>query len=185
MTDVLEEIARVGIAGWIGESDDVWGMPPVLGTIGDDLYLVEIEESNRERMILELIDHCDVDDRGLRVEIVFFGDAGGFFASSMNFLEHWPRSPADVPAEVFIDNHYTATFTKADDEITISVRHALRPGGGPPKRRFRFRSTKYEEAMSDLARESRRLRDDLIAVAQQRAPEKLETLQQVFKQWPA
>jgi hypothetical protein len=39
--------------------------------------------------------------------------------------------------------------------------------------------------MSDLARESRRLRDDLIAVAQERAPQKVESLQAAFKRWPA
>lgn len=184
MADVLEEIVRVGLAGWIGESDDVWDTPSVLGTIGDELYLVEIEEGNRERVLLELIDHCELDDRGLRIEILFFGNAGGFFASSINFLEQWPRSPENFPAEIFIDDRYKATFTRADDEIVMSVRHALRPSDGPPRRRFRFRSSKYEEAMSDLAREARRLRDDLIAIAQQRAPEKVESLQQVFKHWP-
>jgi hypothetical protein len=182
---VLEEVVRVGVAGWIGEGDDLWDTPSILGMIGDELCLVEIDGGNRERVLLELIDHCDVDDRGLRIEIVFFGNAGGIFASSINFLEHWPRSPTEIPAEVFIDNHYNATHTKADDEIVVSVRHALRPSAGPPRRQFRFRPNKYEQAMSDLARESRRLRDDLLAVAQQRAPEKVESLRQALKQWPA
>lgn len=185
MADVLEEVARVGLASWVGESDDHWDTRPVLGMIGDELYLVEIDGSNRERVLLELIDHYEVADRSLRIEIVFFGNAGGFFASSMNFLELWPKSAADVPADVFVDNHYKAAFTKAGDEVVMSVRHALRPSDGPPKRRFRFRPNKYQEAMSDLARESRRLRDDLIAVAQQRAPEKVESLQEAFKHWPA
>jgi hypothetical protein len=179
MADVLEEIARVGLAGWVGESSDLWDPPPILGMIGE-LYLVEIDASHRERMLLELIDRYVGDDRGLRIELVFFGDAGGFFASSVNFLEHWPKSPADVPADVFVDNHY-----KAGDEVVMTVRHALRPGGGAPQRRFRFRPDKYQEAMSDLARESRRLRDDLIAVAQARAPQKVASLQEAFMQWPA
>jgi hypothetical protein len=38
--------------------------------------------------------------------------------------------------------------------------------------------------MSDLTRESRRLRDDLIAVAQQRAPRKVESLEEAFKPDP-
>jgi hypothetical protein len=67
----------------------------------------------------------------------------------------------------------------------VSVRHALRPSAGPPRRQFRFRPNEYQEAMSDLARESRRLRDDLIAVAQQRAPEKVESLQDAFKHLPS
>lgn len=181
MADVLEEVARVGLAGWVGERDDHWDTPRVLGVIGDELYLVEIDESNRERVLLELIDHYEVDDRSLRIEIVLFGNAGGFFASSMNFLELWPKSAADVPADVFVDHHYKAAFTKAGDEIVMTVRHALRPSDGPPKRRFRFRPNKYQEAMADLAGQSRRLRDELIAVAQQRAPEKVESLQEAFK----
>jgi len=185
MVDVLEEVARVGLAGWIGESDDPWDTRPALGMIGDELYLVEIDGSNRARVLLELIDRYEVGDRNLRIEIVFFGSGGGFFASSINFLELWPRSPAAVPAEVFVDNRYKAAFTKAGDDIVMSVRHALRPSDGPPRRRFRFRPDKYQAAMSDLVRESRRLRDDLIAVAQQRAPEKVESLLEAFKHWPA
>jgi hypothetical protein len=186
MADELEEVARVGLAGWVRESDDYWETPPVfLGMNGDDLYLVEIDGSNREGVLLELIERYDVVDRSLRIEIVLFGGAGGFFASSMEFLEHWPKSPADVPADVFIDNHHKAAFTKAGDDIVMSVRHALRPSGGPPRRQLRFAPNKYQEAMADLARESRLLRDDLIAVAQQRAPEKVESLQETFKRWPA
>jgi hypothetical protein len=185
MVDVLEGVARVGLAGWVGESEDYWDTRLVLGIIGDDLYLVEIDGSNRERFLVDLIDDYHVDDRSLRIEIVFFGDAGGFFASPMNFLEHWPKSPADVPAEVFVDERYKAAFTKAGDDIIMSVRHALRRSDGPPKRRFRFHPNKYEEAMSDLARESRRLRDDLLAVAQQRAPQKVESLREAFRLWPA
>ena len=139
MADVLEEVARVGLAGWVGESDDYWETPPVfLGMDGDDLYLVEIDGSNRERVLLELIDRYEVDDRSLRIDIVFFGDAGGVFASSMNFLEHWPKSPADVPADVFVDDHYKAAFTKSGDEIVVSVRHALRPSEDRPGADFDF-----------------------------------------------
>jgi hypothetical protein len=185
MVDLLDSVERVGLACWVGKSGSLWDMPPVLGTIGDELYLVEIDTSNRETVLLDLIDNYEVDDRSLRIEIAFFGDAGGFFASSMNFFDYWPKSPADVPADVFVDNHYKATFTKAGDEIVVIVRHALRPSNGPPKRRLRFRPSKYEEAMSDLARESRRLRDDLIAVAQERAPQKVVSLQAAFKRWPA
>jgi hypothetical protein len=129
---------------------------------------------------VELIDRHEVADRSLRIDIVFFGNAGGFFAGSLSFLELWPKSPADVPADVLIDTHYRATFTKADDAIVVSVRHAMRRGDGPPRRQLRFRPGKYQEAMSELARESRRLRDDLIAIAQQRAPEKLESLRAAF-----
>lgn len=185
MADMLERVARVGLACWVGKSGSLWDMPPVLGTIGDELYLVEIDTSNRETVLLDLIDNYKVDDRTLRIEIAFFGAAGGFFASSIDFFEHWPKSPADVPADVFVDSHYKAAFTKSDDEVVVTVRHALRPSNGPPKRRLQFRPSKYEEAMSDLARESRRLRDDLIAVAQERAPQKVESLQEAFKRWPA
>jgi hypothetical protein len=185
MADVLEAVARVGLAGWVGESKDYWDTPPVLGSIGDELYLVEIDGSNRERILVELVDRYEVDDRSLRIEIVFFGDAGGFFASSMDFLALWPKSAADVPADVFVDNNYKAAFTKAGDEITMSVRHALRPSGGPPKRHLRFRPNEYAAAMCDLARESRRLRDDVIAVAVQRAPQKVESLRDACKAWPA
>ena len=109
-------------------------MPKILGMIGDDLYLVEIDGNSREHVLLELVDRYEVDERSLRIEIVFFGDAGGVFASSMHFLEHWPKSPADVPADVFVDNHCKAAFTKAGDEVFMSVRHALRPSDGPPRR---------------------------------------------------
>jgi hypothetical protein len=202
MADGLERIARVGLAGWVGERADQWDAPPVLGIIGDDLYLVEIDAGNRERVLLQLIDRYEApprsagaaplalslfegDDRSLRIEVVFFGDAGGFFASSMNFLELWPKSPAGIPAEVFVDNHHRAAFTKSGDDIVVSVRHALRPSAGPPKRLLRFLPEKYEAAMSELARESRRLRDDLIAIAQERAPQKVESLQEGFRNWPA
>jgi hypothetical protein len=181
-----EGIARIGIAAWVGESDDCWDPPPVLGVVGD-LYLVEIDAGTRERILVELVDSYQVDERGLGLEIAFFGDAGGFFASSLSFLEHWPKSLADMPADVFIDHHHRAalTRTEAGDEVAISVRHALRPSNGPPKRRFCFRSNEYEAAMSVLARESRRLRDDLMAVAQQRAPEKIDSLREAFEGWPA
>jgi hypothetical protein len=187
MADGLEEVARVGLACWVGESDDLWDTPPVLGmigTLGAEFYLVEIDAGNRERLLVELIDDYGVHDRSPRIEIVFFGNAGGFFASSMGFLELWPKSPADVPADVFVDDHYRAAFTRAEDgEIVVSVRHALRPMDGPPRRRFCFRPSKYQDAMSDLTRESRRLRDDLIAVAQQRAPDKVESLRDAFTHW--
>ncbi|MFI5307346.1 MAG: hypothetical protein ACHQ53_08340, partial [Polyangiales bacterium] len=176
MADVPEAVARVGLACWVGESERRWDTPAVLGMIGDELYLVEIDGHNRELVLLDIIDKYDGGDRGLRIEIAFFGDAGGFFASSMDFLEHWPKSPADVPADVFIDNHHKAAFTRSGDDIVMSVRHALRSAEGPPRRRFRFRPHEYEKAMSDLARESRRLRDDLLAAAQESAPQKIESL---------
>ena len=185
MADVLERVARVGLAGWVREGGDLWDVPAVLGTIGDQLYLVEIDASNRERVLADLIDQYQVDDRSLRIEIVFFGDAGGFFASSMGFFELWPKSAADVPADVFIDDRYKAAFTKSDDEIVISVRHALRPSDAPPRRQLRFDPSNYEQAMSDLARDSRRLRADLMAIAQERAPQKIESLREAFKRWPA
>jgi len=185
MADVLEEIARVGLAGWVRESDDPLGTRPVLGMIGDELYLVEIDGSNRERLVVDVVDDYEVHDRSLRIETVFFGNAGGFFASSMNFFELWPKSPAEVPADVFIENYHKVAFTKADDEIVMSVRHALRPSNGPPRRRFRFSPNNYLAAMSHIQRESRRLRDDLIAIAQQRAPEKVESLWEALERWPA
>lgn len=186
MPDELEEVVRVGLAGWVGQSDEDGDEPPYLGMIGDDadLYLLEIDAGNRARLLPELIDHCEVDDRGLRVELVFFGSAGSCFASAIHYLQHWPKSAADVPAEVFIDTHYKASFTSTGDEIAVSVWNALRPGG-PPKRRFRIRADSYEQAIGELAREARRLRDELIAIAQQRAPEKVAALQSVFRHWPA
>jgi len=184
MVDPIECVARVGLAVWVGESQHRWETETVLGAIGDDLYLVEIDASNRERVLLDLIDKHEAGDRSLRVEIVFFGDAGGVFASSLEFLGLWPKSPGDVPADVFVDDRYKAAFTKAGDEITVSVRHALRPSGGPPRRRFRFRPNTYEQAIFDLAQESRRLRDELIAVAQKRTPEKVESLRGAFERWP-
>jgi hypothetical protein len=188
MADVLEEVARVGLACWVGESDELWDAPPILGmigTLGAEFYLVEIDASNRARLLLELIDDYAVHDRGPQIEIVFFGNAGGFFASSMGFLELWPKSLADIPANVLVDNHYRAAFTRAEDgEIVVSVRHALRPIDGPPRRRFRFRPSKYQDAMSELRLESRRLCDDLIAVAQQRVPDKVESLREAFEDWP-
>jgi hypothetical protein len=185
MDDVIESVARVALAGWIGESKHRWDAPPVLGMIGDELYLVEIDDRSRELVLRELIEKHQVTDAGLRIEIVLFGDAGGFFACSMNFFELWPKSLAGLPADVFVDNRYKAVFTKSGDEVVMSVRHAFRPGDGPPTRRFRFRPKQYEEAVSTLARESQRLRADLIAVARERAPEKVEALQEAFKRWPA
>jgi hypothetical protein len=181
---VFEEVARVGIAGWVAESHEVWETPPpVLGTIGDELYLVEIDSDNRERVLAELVDRYEGDERSLRIEIVLFGSAGGFFACSLSFLESWPKSPADLPADVFVDHHHRATFDRTGDEVAISVRHALRPGDGPAKRRFRFRPGEYLNARSDLARESRCVRDDLIATAQRRAPAKVELLRAALERW--
>jgi hypothetical protein len=154
-----------------------------LGTIGDELYLVEIDGANRERVLGELIDRFEGDDRSLRIEIVFFGSAGGFFASSLTFLESWPKSLADLPADVFIDHHHRAAFARAGDEVVISVRHALRPSDGPAKRRFRFRPDEYRKAISDLARESRCIRDELIAIAQHRAPAKVDSLRAALERW--
>jgi hypothetical protein len=183
MADVIEEVARVGLACWVGQSERDWDAP-VLGMIGDELYLVEIDGSNRERVLRDLMDMYEVDDRSLRIEIALFGDAGGFFSSPLSFLGLWPKSPADVPAEVFVDSYYKAVFTDAAGEIVMSVRHAMRPSGGPPKRRFRFRSNKYEGLMSDLTRQARSVRDDLIALAQQRAPDRVASLQEAFDAGP-
>ena len=185
-----ENVARVGIAVWVveseseNESDVLWEPPPVLGVVGD-LCLVELDADNRERLLQELVDHYSVDEPSLRIEIALFGEAGGFFASSLSFLPHWPRSHAEVPAEVFIDPHHRAAFSAAGDDISFSVRHALRPGAGPPKRQFRFRSDQYATAISSLAQEARRLRDDLLAVARLRAPEKAASLRDAFDSWPA
>lgn len=181
---MFEEVARVGIAGWVSESHQVWeSPPPVLGTIGDELYLVEIDSHNRERVLGELIDRYEGDDRSLRIEIVFFGTAGGFFASSLSFLESWPKSPADVPADIFIDHHHRAAFSTTGDEVAISVRHALRPANGPAKRQLRFRCDAYQKAISDLSRESRSIRDELITIAQRRAPAKVESLRAALERW--
>jgi hypothetical protein len=185
MSHVLEEVARVGLAGWIGTSVAGFDSLPLLGTIGDDLYLVEIDESNRDRVLLGIIDdykvaNHELADRSPRIEVVFFGKAGGFLASSMEFLDLWPKSHAEMPTDVFVDNHRRAAFTHADGEVVVSVRHALRPSGAP-QRRFRFHPNQYQQAMSQLARESRRLRDDLIAIARQRAPEKAKALQKAFE----
>jgi hypothetical protein len=180
MTDVPEYVTRVGLAGWIGESDDQWDPPPVLGVLGEDLYLVEIHPLNRERILLELVERHDVDEPMVRIEVVFFGNQGGFFASSMRFLELWPRAAADLPVEVFVDERYKATFVDARDEVVMSVRHALRPDARP-RRQLHFRLSMYEEAMAELRRESRRLREDLIAVAREHAPEKVDSLVRAFE----
>jgi len=189
MADGLEEVARVGLACWVVESDELWEAGPVLGMIGmlgAESYLVEIDAGNRERLLVELIDDYGVRDRSPRIEVVFFGNGGGVFASSVGFLELWPKSPADVPAEVFVDEHHRAEFTKADDgDIVVSVRHVLRPVGGPPRRRLRFRPSEYQDAMSELTRESRRLHDDLIAVAELRAPDEVESLRGARRHWPS
>jgi hypothetical protein len=185
MTEALESIARVGLAGWVGASEPGWDAPPVLGMIGDELYLVEIDAASRELVLPEIIDRYNVDDPSLRIELVFFGDAGGFFASSLNFFGHWPKSLADVPADVFVDERYRAAFITSGDDVVMSVRHALRPSGGPPWRRFRFLPDKYEQAMAELARASRSLHADLIALAQARAPEKVESLRAACQLWPS
>jgi hypothetical protein len=184
MADVIEEVARVGLAAWVGQSEHDGDASPVLGMIGDELYLVEIDESSRERVLLQVMDMYELDDRSLRIEIALFGDAGGFFSSPLSFLGLWPKSPADIPAEVYIDSYYKAAFTDAAGDIVMSVRHAMRPGDGPPKRRFRFRANRYGELMSDLARQSRTVRDDLIALAQQRAPDRVASLQEAFDAGP-
>src|SRR5262245_6574991 len=123
----IEAVSRVGLAGWVGGSgsEQWWETPTVLGIIGDDLHLIEIDGGNRERLVLELVDNYDIDAGSLRIDLVFFGDEGGFFASSMHFLELWPRSVADVPADVLIDNHNRAAFTKEGDEVVVSIRHAM------------------------------------------------------------
>lgn len=181
-----ETIARVGIAGWVGESGDVWDTAPVavLGTIGDDLYLVEIDEGNRERLLVQLVERYARDGLAPRVDIALFGAAGGFFASSLSTFDAWPKSPAELPANVFIDAHHQAAFTQPDDGIVMTVRHALRPDR-PPKRCFRFEASKYEDAMRDLTLASRRLRDDLLALARERAPHEVEALRAALALWPA
>ncbi len=183
MADV-EGIGRVGLAVWFDGSDQRWATLPVLGIAGDDSYLVEIDRPNRERIILDIVESYAVEVRGLRIEVAFFGKDGGFFASPMNFLELWPKSRADVPADVFIDDHYKAAFTREGDEIVVNVRHALRPSDGPPRRRLRFPSSEYQAAMSNLAQESESLRDDLIEAAQERAPQKVRALLAAFRRLP-
>jgi hypothetical protein len=184
MADGIESVARVGLAGWVGEREYGLDAPPVLGVMGGELQLVEIAGGNRELILRDLVEQYQVDDRSLGIEIAFFGDAGGFFASSMNFFERWPECPADMPAEVLVDDHHKAAFTKSGDEVVMTVRHARRPSDGPPRRRLRFRPNEYEQAMIDVARDSRRLRDDLIAVAKERAPQKLESLRAAMELWP-
>ena len=71
------------------------------------------------------------------------------------------------------------------DEIVVSVRHALRPSDGPPRRRLRFPPNEYEEAIAHFAAASRRIRDDLITAAEQRAPGKIGVLLAAFRHWPA
>jgi hypothetical protein len=180
MTDQPEYVARVGLAGWIGESDDEWDPPPVLGVLGEDLCLVELDASNRERILLELVERFDVADPVVRIELVFFGDAGGFFASSMRFLPLWPKSAQELPAEALVDERYRATFVEAEGEVVISVRHALRPDA-PPRRQLRFHASAYQDTIAELALASTRLRDELIAVAEQRAPEKVASLLRAFE----
>jgi len=185
MTEEIEEIVRVGLALWVGQGEDLWETTQVLGVLGDDLCLVEIDASNRDRILADVVDNYEVHDRMLRSEIVLFGDAGGFFACSIEFLELWPKSLADLPSDVFIDDRYKAVFTRAGDRVVMIVRHARRPSGGVPTRQFRFGSRKYEETVSDLAAASRRLRDDLVTVAQQRAPQIVESLRETLENWPA
>ena len=185
MTDLPEAVVRVGLAAWSEVREYGWDEPAVLGVMGEKLCLIEIAETNRHRMILDIVDDYDVADGNLAVDIAFFGEAGGFFASPVNFLESWPRSLADAPVDVFIDTHHKATFTKVGDEMVTSVRFATAFRERPPKRRFRFRANEYEEAMSELAREARRLRDDLLAAAEERTPQKVKSLQEALKRWPA
>jgi hypothetical protein len=180
----LEGIERVGFAVWFDGSDHRWDTLPVLGIVGDDSYLFEIDGTNRERLLLDIVDNYDVEARGLRIEVAFFGKDGGFFASPMNFLELWPKSAADLPADVFIDERYRAAFSRVGDEIVVSVRHALRPSDGPTRRRLRFRPNEYEETIAHLAEESERLRDDLITAAQERAPQKVRALMAAFRRPP-
>lgn len=179
-----EGVGRVGLAVWTHEiGHSIWDAPPVLGMVGDEC-LIEIDDGNRERVILDLVAKYEVDAPDLRIEAAFFGYVGGFFASPMDFLGHWPGSAAAVPADVFIDPHYKAAFTAEGDAIVVSVRHALRPSG-PPKRQLRFHPKQYEDAISHLAQQSRRLREELISAAQQRAPQKVAALQKAFERWPA
>ena len=179
MANSVEEVVRVGLAGWIGEGDDPWDAPRVLGVMGE-LYLVEIDEGNRERVLLELIDRHEIDTRNSRLELVLFGSTGSVFASSLSYFQHWPRSSANLPADVLIDDRYRATFAGTDDEIVVTVRHALRSSDVPPQRRLRFRQSEYEQAIAELSRESQRLREDLLALAQRRAPEKVESLREAL-----
>jgi hypothetical protein len=51
MADELESVARLGLACWVGESEDPWDMRRVLGMIGDELYLVEIDGSNSDSFV--------------------------------------------------------------------------------------------------------------------------------------
>ena len=187
MVDV-EGVGRLALAVWFDASGDRLDTLTVLGIAGDDSYLLEIDEANRERLVRDIVDNYDVlagIAPTLRIEIAVFGKRGGFFASSMDFLERWPKSSAEVPADIFIDDHYKAAFTNVGDEIVVSVRHALRPSDGPPRRRLRFPPNEYEEAIAHFAAASRRIRDDLITAAEQRAPGKIGVLLAAFRHWPA
>lgn len=179
-----ERVVRVGHAVWFDGCEHLRGTPSILGMVGDDGYLVEIDGANRERLILDMIDSCATGARSLRIEMAFFGRAGNFFASPVNFIEHWPRSSTDMPADVFIDERYKATFTRAGDEVVVNVRHALRPPGGPQRRRLRFGSNEYDEMLSHLEQEAHRLRDDLVTAALERAPAKVGVLQAAFRRPP-
>lgn len=183
MVDGIEAVARVGVAAWIGEHAYREAPSPLLGIIGDELYLVELHDGSRARIAIDIVDRFEGDIGGLRIELALFGAGGGFFACSMRYLELWPKSAAQVPVEVFLDNYHKAAFTITGDEVVLTVRHALRPTAAP-RRQLRFRSGEYESAMAQLADESCRLRDDLIVVAEQRAPEKVEALQEAFTHWP-
>jgi hypothetical protein len=83
------------------------------------------------------------------------------FASSMDFLDLWPRSSADLPADVFIGNHYRAAFTESGDGLVMNVRHVLRPSAGRAQARLS------------------------ITLAQECAPEKVASLQDALARWPA
>jgi hypothetical protein len=170
---------------WVAQGEDLWETPQILGVLGDELCLVEIDVSNRDRLLADVVDNYEVRDRTLRSEVVLFGDAGGFFACSVEFLELWPKALSDLPSDVSIDSRYKAVFTRAGDQVVMSVRHARRFSGGAPTRLFRFDSRIFEKTLSDLATASRRLRDDLLAVAQQRAPQIVESLRETLRNWPA
>lgn len=174
MADPIETVARCGLAAWASESHELWETPTVLGIVGE-LQLIEIVAGNRGRVVADLVDRHDLHEPKLLVELAFFGEEGGFFASPIPYLELWPKSAAELPAEVFVDDRYKAAFTYEADGVIVTVRHPLRPSA-PPRRRLRFRSGAYEAAMIELAMESRRLCDDLIAHAQRSAPEKVESI---------
>ena len=59
MVDV-EGVGRLALAVWFDASGDRLDTLTVLGIAGDDSYLLEIDEANRERLVRDIVDNYDV-----------------------------------------------------------------------------------------------------------------------------